>query len=98
MIQNISMSDFLGIKEKINIIDIRSIQNYNNNHIPGAINIDASKLISNPSEYLNPVLKYYIYCQKGITSRKVCQILSNYGYKVTNIMGGYEEWIIKKDN
>lgn len=97
MLQNISIKDLLKIDDPINIIDIRSIQNYNNNHIPGAINIEASKLISNPSNYLNIANKYYIYCQRGITSKKVCQILTNYGYRVINIVGGYEEWILNKD-
>ncbi len=98
MIQNISINDLLKINDKLNIVDIRSIQSYNNNHIPGAINIEASNLVSNPSKYLNPSMRYYIYCQKGLTSRKVCQILTNYGFKVTNILGGYEEWILSTGN
>ena len=62
-----------------------------------AINIPFEKLITNPSKYLNPNIKYFIYCQKGIVSKKACQILSNYGYKVVDIIGGYEEWILQKD-
>ena len=77
--------------------DIRNIQNYNNNHIPNAINVPFEKLITYPSKYLNPNVKYFIYCQKGLTSKKACQILSNYGYKVVDIIGGYEEWIMQKD-
>ena len=49
------------------------------------------------SKYLNPNVKYFIYCQKGLTSKKACQILSNYGYKVVDIIGGYEEWIMQQD-
>ena len=98
MIQNISINDLLKSKDNLNIIDIRSIQSYNNNHIPGAINIEASNLVARPSQYLNPLTRYYIYCQKGLTSKKVCQILTNYGFKVTNILGGYEEWILNTEN
>lgn len=96
MISSISIEEMLKMNPK-NIIDIRSVQHYNNNHIPGSINIPFEQLIVNPSKYLNPSIKYFIYCQKGIVSKKACQILSSYGYKVVHIIGGYEEWILKKD-
>lgn len=94
MISSISISDLLKITDQIHIIDIRSEQSYNNNHMNGAINIPYEKLIARPSQYLNPNIRYYIYCQKGLSSGKVCQILTRMGYKVTNIIGGYEEWIL----
>lgn len=96
MISSISIEDLLKLIPNINIIDLRSSQSYNNNHIDGAINIPYEKLIIKPSAYLIPTNKYYIYCQKGIMSKKVCQILSQLGYNVVHITGGYEEWILKK--
>lgn len=96
MILNISMNEYLKLKGNIYTIDIRNNEKYNNNHIPGAINIPYEKLLLNPEQYLNSNTKYYIYCQKGITSYKVCQILTNKGYKVVNINGGYESWILKQ--
>lgn len=79
-----------------NIIDIRNEQSYNNNHIDNAINIPYQKLLVDPQKYLDKYQKYFIYCQKGITSPKICRILSSQGYKVVNIIGGYEEWIMKR--
>ena len=95
MLSSITIQDLMNC-HNINLIDIRSEQNYNNNHIPGAINIPYEKLIISPSSYLDINQKYFIYCQKGITSVKVCKILAMQGYKVVNIIGGYEEWILKK--
>lgn len=95
MIPSITITDLLQYNG-LNIIDIRNEQSYNNNHIPGAINIPFEKLIVNPEKYLNKDKKYFIYCQRGITSSKTCQILINKGYKVIDIIGGYEEWIMKK--
>lgn len=94
MIPSISIKDLLKDNKK-NIIDIRSIENYNNNHIPNAINIPFEKLITNPSQYLNKNTMYYIYCRSGITSKKICEILLKQGYRVTNISGGYEAWLLK---
>ena len=53
------------------------------------------KLINNPNDYINKEDIYYIYCQHGKTSLKTCIKLSKLGYNVINIMGGYDEWLIK---
>lgn len=95
MISNISvqeLQDKIGVS---NIIDIRSNQSYNNNHIPGAINIPMERLLVEPKKYLQASTVYYIYCQKGISSPKLCQILNRMGYHTVNISGGYEEWILQ---
>lgn len=95
MQNSISMDSFLKLTN-VNIIDIRSNQAYNNNHIPGAINIPYERLIVGPSNYLSFGKIYYIYCQKGYSSLKISNILNKMGYKTLSISGGYEEWIMKK--
>lgn len=95
MISSITVSELLTYSG-LNIIDLRNEQSYNNNHIPNAINIPYIKLIAEPFKYLTKDKKYFLYCQKGITSLKTCKILASKGYKVVNIIGGYEEWILKK--
>ena len=61
-----------------------------------AINIPFEKLLANFNKYLDKNKKYYIYCQMGIQSRKVCQISKNNGYNVVNIIGGYEAWVLNQ--
>ena len=90
---DISVNDFMKINNP-NVIDIRIPQKFNDNHIPGAMNINASMLLNNPEKFLNPNLTYYIYCQKGTSSRTLAQVLRVKGYNVFNIMGGYEAWIL----
>ena len=90
----ITIDELLKINNP-NIIDIRSYEKYNDRHIPGAVNINYIELVNNTSKYLNKINKYFIYCQRGITSRKVVSILRNYGYNVINIIGGYEAYILK---
>ena len=96
MISSISISDFIKSSPSGQIIDIRSIEKYNSNHIPNAKNIPMDKLLAEPQKYLDKFQTYYIYCQMGIKSIKVCRILQRYGYKVINIAGGYESWILEK--
>ncbi|MBE6144768.1 MAG: rhodanese-like domain-containing protein [Firmicutes bacterium] len=96
MIHSISISELLKKTNNISIIDIRSNQSYNNNHIPNAKNVPSQVLISNPNKYLNKEKTYYIYCQKGSSSIRVCSLLNNLGYNTVNINGGYEAWILQK--
>ncbi len=93
MFNNITVDKLL---DKDNIIDIRSIEKYNDNHIQNAKNIPMLLLLKFPSKYLDKNKTYYIYCQKGINSKRVCNELCKMGYNVVNIIGGYEAWILKK--
>ena len=95
MFGSIYIKDLVN-KKDINIIDIRSVQKYNDNHIQNAKNIPMLLLLNEPSKYLNLNEIYYIYCQKGINSFKVCQTLSRKGYKTVNIICGYESWLLLK--
>lgn len=95
MFQSISVNELKNLNN-INLIDIRSIEKYNNKHIMNAVNIPMEQLLVRPEKYLDRNKKYYIYCQKGIQSRKLCQILINSGYNVVNISGGYEAWVLNE--
>lgn len=95
MFESISVTDLKQLNNP-NLIDIRSIEKYNNKHIMNAVNIPLEQLLIKPEKYLNKERKYYIYCQKGIQSRKLCQILINSGYNVVNVSGGYEAWILNE--
>jgi len=96
MINSISISELLPFINQINLIDIRSIEKFNDNHIPGALNINPDQLLKDPYKYLDINKTYYIYCQKGITSLQVVQRLNLKGYKTVNIKGGYESWLLEK--
>lgn len=89
----ISMSDFMKLSN-VNVIDLRSVEKFNNSHIPGSINVPSDKLLLNPYDYINKDNKYYLYCQHGLTSRSVCSILSKLGFSVVNVEGGFEEWLL----
>ena len=93
MLENINVSE-LKKSNITNIIDIRSVEKYNNGYILNAINIPSNDLIINFNKYLNKNDKYYIYCQRGIQSRKICEMLRQRGYNVVNVIGGYEEWLL----
>ncbi len=92
---SISIENFLRLPHDISIIDIRNREKYNDNHIPGAKNIDFDALLLRPNLYLQRGKTYYIYCQKGKSSLNLCQILNRQGYQTVSLIGGYEEWVMK---
>ena len=79
-----------------NIIDIRSRDKYNINHIPGAINIEYLELLSNPNRYLNKNDTYYLYCTSGYTSSIVVDKLNIMGFNTVNIDGGFNNYLLRK--
>lgn len=53
--------------------------------IKGSINYKLSKILDNPSKYLDKNKKYYFYCNQGTRSRRAVSILEVYGYNVVKV-------------
>lgn len=83
-------------KEPLNIIDIRTNYEYLNSHIPTAKNIDKNILLMYPNKYLNKEETYYIYCQSGHSSNNLVKILNTKGYNTVNIIGGFNNYLLRK--
>ena len=90
--KEIRIENIINKLSEINIIDIRDGYLYNLGKIPNAKNIPMNFLLMNPENYLKYGDTYYIYCNYGHNSKKVCESLLNRGYNVINIIGGYNEY------
>lgn len=91
---NITVEELLALNST-NIIDIRSSQQYNLGHLPNTKNIPSMYLLVSPEKYLKQGETYYIICQTGVTSNKICQILNKKGYNLINVIGGYQDWQLR---
>ena len=89
---NISVSELKRLIPKVKIIDVRDRYQYIIGSIPTSKNIPANFLLMNPDLYLNHEDTYYICCEYGNTSSRVCDNLKKKGFKVVNILGGYREY------
>lgn len=76
-------------------IDIRNRKEYNKGHIDGAININYYELLLNHDKYLNKNKVYYIYCKSGLRSSIVVSKLKSLGYNCVNVIGGYDNYLLK---
>lgn len=85
---SISVNDLDGKLGKINLIDVREVNEYKGGHVPTAKNIPLGTILSQPEKFLDKSKEYHIICQAGSRSAKTCKGLSDQGYKVINILGG----------
>lgn len=80
------------------IIDIRKKEDYLKDHIPGAIHIPYSSLMTHPEDYLDKSKNYQIYCKSGKTSFQLVNLLNQKGYHCVNIDGGYIKYLFESNN
>lgn len=71
------------------LLDVRTAMEFQRGHLEGAINIPVDSLRERHGE-LDPGKEIIEYCQVGLRGYIAATILSNHGYKVKNISGGYK--------
>ena len=75
-------------------IDVRTADEYAQGHLYHAINIDWQKdgFIDEITKMFSKDITLAIYCRSGKRSAAAAQVLSDAGYKVLNMTGGYNAW------
>lgn len=89
MYEDIDILDIDSLHLEQNLIDIRDKYEYMLGNIHQSINIPYNYLMMNPENYLEKDKIYYIYCDSGSKSRKVCTHLNQLGYHTVDLIGGY---------
>ena len=90
---NLILDDFLAaIKRNPHalIIDVRTLNEYNDYHLPNAINIDIKHTdFEEDINELNHDAHYYVYCSLGIRSANACTYMRQQGFRyVYNLKKG----------
>lgn len=80
----------------IHLIDIRSLYQYQEQTIPGAIFIPKEQLLYHSEKYLKKDEVYYLFCEYGVTSLRLSKMLRSLGYQVYSIEGGYQQYLLEK--
>ena len=91
------LQDAMSRGEKIIPIDARSAEAYDNEHIPGAVNIPHRTISAESTSHLDKEVLYVTYCS-GIgcnASTKGALKMLKLGFKVKELTGGLDWW--KKD-
>ena len=91
-IENIKAQNFISLNSKfdLDILDVRSQNEYINGSVNGSLNIPLVNLTDNLIK-VNSKSRSYIYCKGGYRSMIASSILYSNGIKnITNIIGGYD--------
>ena len=77
------------------IVDVRTPEEYNSGHVPGSINIEASKCGRGNQAYIESILTdktahVYTYCLSGARSGMAAAFLRQMGYDRAENIGGFE--------
>lgn len=88
------LNDALSKGKKVVAIDARSAEAYNNEHIPGAVNIPHRTMNLENTAHLDKSVLYVTYCD-GIgcnASTKGALNMVKLGFQVKELMGGIDWW------
>lgn len=84
---NQSIKDFEKDPNAI-LLDVRSIKEYQNGHVPGSYNIPLKSIENVVSVVKNKDANLYVYCQSGARSKQAVTTLKNMGYSSVKNIGG----------
>lgn len=73
------------------LVDVRTVEEYEQGHIPGSVNVPLDSLedISGRARQDSPL---YVYCHSGARSARATAQLRRMGYINVNDMGGIMSW------
>ena len=81
------------VKPGVQIIDVRTAEEYGNGHIPNAINIDVlSSDFEKRFSKLNKERPVALYCRSGRRSKSAAEQAAKLGFKVIELDGGILSW------
>jgi rhodanese-related sulfurtransferase len=76
------------------VLDVRTPQEFNQGHVPGAVNLD----INDPQfpqkvEKLDKSKTYLVHCARGVRSARAARLMSPMGFtSLFDYHGGFEAW------
>lgn len=88
------LKDINGELEKANsingsiILDVRTISEYKDGHIPNSINIPVENIESVASKYKDKSTPFFVYCLSGARSASAARVMNQMGYENVTDMGG----------
>ena len=80
--------------QTVQLVDVRTPEEFNENHIPGALNIDwrGEGFSEKARTQLDPQRPVMVYCRSGRRSAEAAATLDGIGFKTYNMKGGILAW------
>lgn len=94
--KSLSVADFDSFikADDVQRLDVRTLAEYSEGHIPGAVNINVldDSFAAMADSTLQKERPVALYCRSGKRSKKAAEILSKRGYKVYELDKGFNAW------
>ena len=88
------MQEIINKNKKVLLIDVRSVQEFKEGHLRGAINIPLYELEKHLEDLKDKEQVIIVYCARGYRSKQAKEKLEKLGYKnVYSLKGGLEEML-----
>ena len=91
----LSMNDAVIMMQDVSnylIVDVRTVEEYKEGHIPSAINIPNESITDRPDELPNIDQILFVYCRSGNRSKQASDKLVKLGYTNVYEIGGISSW------
>lgn len=97
---DMDVSEFSNLlrNDSVQLVDVRTPEEYADGHIPGAENINVfdSDFTEKAQTSLDKTKPVAVYCRSGKRSAEAARKLSEKGFNVTNLKGGIIAWKDKR--
>lgn len=98
--KHITILDVVSYKEaiskgKVQLVDVRTANEYNSGHINNALNFDIfnKSKFKQSVENLDKQQPVYVYCKSGMRSQSAAKLLESLGFQeIIDLKGGYVAW------
>ena len=94
--QQITMEEAMVMMEEEEnyiILDVRTVEEFEEKHIPGAINVPNEMIkVKGPKELPDKEQLILVYCRSGNRSKQASEKLVSLGYTNVYEFGGINEW------
>ena len=96
--QSLSTDEFATLiaDPDVQRLDVRTVAEYSEGHIPGSLNInvlDEASFGTIADSTLTKEKPVALYCRSGKRNKKAADILSRKGYKVFDLDKGFNAWV-----
>tara|TARA_R110002153_G_scaffold3042_8_gene14473 strand:+ start:16120 stop:16494 length:375 start_codon:yes stop_codon:yes gene_type:complete len=95
-VNNISQQELLEADAKdLVIVDVRTPEEFQQGHVPNAINVPLSEIIDNPAILASSKEKSIVlYCRSGYRAGKAAKALQKDGYQnLSHLEGDMQAWL-----
>jgi rhodanese-related sulfurtransferase len=88
----IELNSMIESGEYVNIIDVRSKEDFSKGHVPGAVSLPRERWNSFKGLSRDRPNVVYCYTQQCHLAARACRFFAENGYSVMELEGGFEGW------